>query len=180
MPFGSKRTGVIERLEQLGVIRNQMLFELNGIRNKIEHFDDSPPSQKECARYLEFVWYFLRTTDQMVRTVNHGYESGYLRSHNNLCEFTVNTGPSHNWEIELVGWFPSMSIARIEQAGWLKISAEKIETREALIKRTKENDRLNKYQRLDDLWIVSKVLSPPELIESIVKNYFAPELGGDA
>lgn len=45
-----------------------MLQDLMEIRNKIEHDDERPPRLKGCSEWLDMVWYFLRTTDDVVRT----------------------------------------------------------------------------------------------------------------
>lgn len=56
-----------ELLEALGVIRPRMRGRLNDIRNAVNHEDAIPPDMDECLELAEFVWYFLRSTDGLVR-----------------------------------------------------------------------------------------------------------------
>jgi hypothetical protein len=44
-----------------------MLKRLIDIRNIVEHQDSSPPDIDECLMFADMVWYFLRSTDPIVR-----------------------------------------------------------------------------------------------------------------
>lgn len=65
LPFSSERKS-LERLQHYGIIRPAILKELFGIRNAIEHADHAPPSVNDCRRYVDFVWYFLKSTDSLL------------------------------------------------------------------------------------------------------------------
>ncbi|MEQ6342920.1 MAG: hypothetical protein M3A44_15075 [Gammaproteobacteria bacterium] len=65
LPFlNQKKT--LEKFQFYGIIRPALLKELFEIRNSIEHMDRAPPSVDECRRYVDFVWYFLKSTDSLL------------------------------------------------------------------------------------------------------------------
>jgi hypothetical protein len=56
-----------EIMAEIGLIRPRMLRELIVLRNAVEHEDAAPPSLERCQEFSEFVWYFLRSTDDIAR-----------------------------------------------------------------------------------------------------------------
>jgi hypothetical protein len=67
IPIPDKPSGTLELLEYIGLIRPIMLHRLIEIRNAVEHKDNLPPTVEELLIFLEFVWYFLRSTDNALR-----------------------------------------------------------------------------------------------------------------
>jgi hypothetical protein len=65
LPYAGKKK-TIEKFQYYGIIRPSLLKELLAIRNKIEHEDAPPPNIESCNRYLDFVWYFLKSTDSLL------------------------------------------------------------------------------------------------------------------
>lgn len=65
LPFSSQKR-VLEKLQFYGIIRPAMLKELFAVRNSIENRDVSPPNYEQCSRYVDFVWYFLKSTDSVL------------------------------------------------------------------------------------------------------------------
>ena len=65
LPFSNKKQ-TLEKLQFYGIIRPTLLKELFHVRNAIEHQDASPPSAAQCSRYIDFVWYFLKSTDSLL------------------------------------------------------------------------------------------------------------------
>jgi hypothetical protein len=63
LPLPNRNTGLLQRLEALGLVRPLLLKHLLDVRNRIEHRDTVPPSSRRCHELLDFVWYFLRSTD---------------------------------------------------------------------------------------------------------------------
>jgi hypothetical protein len=59
----------LELLEQYGLIRLFLIRKLLDIRNLIEHADKLPPRKSECQELLDYVWYFLKSTDELVLNV---------------------------------------------------------------------------------------------------------------
>ncbi|MFJ7407582.1 MULTISPECIES: hypothetical protein [unclassified Lysinibacillus] len=62
-----KHKGYLELLEFLGIVRPFLMKQLLTIRNDIEHRDAEPPSFEKCLELLDAVWYFLKSTDYLVR-----------------------------------------------------------------------------------------------------------------
>jgi len=46
-----------------------LLTELMKVRNDIEHNDSPPPELQTCQMYIDVVWYFLKSTDQLLDMV---------------------------------------------------------------------------------------------------------------
>lgn len=65
LPFdGTKK--VLEKFQHYGLIRPTLIKELIGVRNEIEHEDVLPPNIESCNRYLDYVWYFIKSTDSLL------------------------------------------------------------------------------------------------------------------
>ncbi|MFY0518251.1 hypothetical protein ACOMCU_10525 [Lysinibacillus sp. UGB7] len=62
-----KPKGYLELLEFFGIVRPFLMKQLLIIRNDIEHRDAEPPSFEKCLELLDAVWYFLKSTDYLVR-----------------------------------------------------------------------------------------------------------------
>ena len=62
-----KPKGYLELLEFFGIVRPFLMKQLLTIRNDIEHRDAEPPSFEKCLELLDAVWYFLKSTDYLVR-----------------------------------------------------------------------------------------------------------------
>ena len=67
LPIDPKPKGDLELLSHFGIVRPFMLRRLIDIRNIVEHQDTSPPPTDECLMFVDLVWYFLRSTDGLVR-----------------------------------------------------------------------------------------------------------------
>lgn len=66
--LGMNRARPTEVMAEIGLIRPRMLRELTVLRNAVEHEDADPPSLQRCQEFSEFVWYFLRSTDNVARS----------------------------------------------------------------------------------------------------------------
>jgi hypothetical protein len=64
---GAKPKYDLELLEYFGIIRPLMLRRLVEIRNIVEHEDSSPPNVDECLMFVDLIWYFLRSTDGLLK-----------------------------------------------------------------------------------------------------------------
>lgn len=65
--LGMNRASHSEIMAEVGLIRPRMLRELTVLRNAVEHEDAAPPTLQRCQEFSEFVWYFLRSTDDIAR-----------------------------------------------------------------------------------------------------------------
>jgi hypothetical protein len=66
LPFSHKNK-TLEKFQFYGIIRPILLKELFEVRNSIEHGDVSPPTVDQCSRYVDLVWYFLKSTDSLLK-----------------------------------------------------------------------------------------------------------------
>jgi hypothetical protein len=96
-----------ELLTHLGVIKPIMRSELNDIRNAVNHEDALPPAREQCVRLAEFAWYFLRSTDGIVRIrelrmrVDDPASAPVAKA-----TILIVAEPSRGWDCELVGTVP--------------------------------------------------------------------------
>ena len=67
LPTGMRSLKDLELLESFGIIRPFMLMRLIDLRNSVEHEDSIPPPTDECLMFADLVWYFLRSTDGLIR-----------------------------------------------------------------------------------------------------------------
>jgi len=63
IPIKEKPSDFLKLLEFVGVVRPTMLQQLIDIRDGVEHEDAEPPDLERCKVFLEFIWYFLKSTD---------------------------------------------------------------------------------------------------------------------
>lgn len=66
LPFSNQKK-TLEKYQFYGIIRPTLLKELFEIRNLIEHTDHVPPNIGECRKYVDIVWYFLKSTDTLLK-----------------------------------------------------------------------------------------------------------------
>jgi len=95
-PRGKKQ--VLQNLQDYGLIRFAVLKDLLEVRNLIEHQDADPPDVERCAFFVDMVWYFLKSTDQLVETVVNKiiYERGN-------AAITLFVEPQNAWRVRVEG-----------------------------------------------------------------------------
>lgn len=69
IPLENKPKGHYELLERYGVARPFLVRHLLEVRNAIEHQDARAPDERRCRELLDVVWYYLKSTDTLVREV---------------------------------------------------------------------------------------------------------------
>jgi hypothetical protein len=69
IPIKEKPSELLQILHYMDIVRPIMVEKLIQIRNAVEHEDASPPDYEACKVFSEFVWYFLRSTDNLVREI---------------------------------------------------------------------------------------------------------------
>src|SRR5215213_5775128 len=100
IPVKDKPTDYLNLLEFLGIVRPLMLQKLKEIRNAVEHEDASPPDAESCQIFLEFTWYFLRSTDGMTqRLITHLMleSADSLSGEDSDYWLGIDNGPGRNW-----------------------------------------------------------------------------------
>ena len=110
IPIRSKPSDMLELLDYLGIIRSKMLQKLTEIRNAVEHEDANPPSDEACFGFLEFTWYFLRSTDLLVRQPTQSVV--LFPSEDELYyDATIELDPKEGWIPKLTAWVVSSMVS---------------------------------------------------------------------
>ncbi|MDI6767615.1 MAG: hypothetical protein QME52_12410 [Bacteroidota bacterium] len=68
------------------------------IRNEIEHQDAAAPSKDRCEEFLEFTWYFLRSTDKLSTNVLNTFTFEAEGDSDSPYWINVTTGPDNEWQ----------------------------------------------------------------------------------
>lgn len=168
LPLAGKPKRDLDILHRLGLIRPLMLRSLIEIRNALEHEDVTPPDHKDCLALTEFVWYFLKSTDPLLRCrlseVEYAAEfdepePGELVSPDDYPEHVTvyylhpNEGPP-----SIVVRLPKLAIKSGSHEGYLEI--------------VESQARRNVLDR-DDLTIIQgAIVGPVGLLERLWVNYF--------
>jgi len=103
-----------------------MLREINEIRNGIEHEDNPPPSHEDCDRMLDVCWYFLRSTDPLVRRVVCNLRLQERASDESPYDIHMELGPDRKWVPGIRGWLSPTLVSRYDPGGWLELRARRI------------------------------------------------------
>jgi hypothetical protein len=74
------------------------------IRNEIEHEDKRPPKLERCLELLDVVWYFLRTTDRIVRVRT---DTLLFEAEDGPYWVEVNIQIKRTWKTSMRGWVPA-------------------------------------------------------------------------
>lgn len=118
LPF-TNRKQTLEKLQYYGIIRPAIVKELFEVRNLIEHQDGRPPNIEHCKRYVDFVWYFLKSTDSLllmkVNDVIFWNDGEHDVSLNFQPEF------DGSWNITVVGNLPAEYIFERAQTGAIEL-----------------------------------------------------------
>jgi hypothetical protein len=174
VPISKKASGTIEQLALLGVVKPLMLHKLLQIRNAIEYQDSKPPSLKQCAELLEFMWYFLRSTDVLVRLVLKSISFSKLDKHGKDTPygFTLQTGPEDKWQSKISGWFEPKDVSLSPKPDWVKIEVETVHTKHEQW----PNSKYHSDKKKSDIWIIGRLASPVHL-DRICRVYFSHSVG---
>ncbi len=120
----NKPKGYIDLLFHLGIIRPLFIREIFEIRNSIEHDDSKPPTRRRCLELVDIVWYFLKSTDQIIDIERSDFEvfSDKERYWYNL---TINWKESI---LDVWGHIPQEYFSGVAKDGFIKFKARKVET----------------------------------------------------
>lgn len=167
IPLSDSPKDPLERLAFFGLIRPMVLRTLIDIRNNIEHSDGHPPEVDRCKEMAEYIWYFLRSTDPLVREMPNLYALGTTDSDDPEAYWIeIATGPDKSWMIEARGWLPDNLVSLSEGKGWCLV--------EGSFKRAGEQLRPNDRDRTpNDTFIAGKVLGPRESLLQFYRHYFS-------
>lgn len=137
------------------------------VRNNIEHSDGRPPGVNRCKEMAEYIWYFLRATDPLVREVPDTYALGTVDSDDFEAYWVeIVTGPDKSWIIEARGWLPDNLASLSEGIGWCLV--------EGNLRRAGQQPCPNHRDRApNDVFIAGKVLGPRESLLQFYRHYFS-------
>jgi len=132
--FPNRPKGYLELLESYGIVRPYILKNLLTIRNNIEHHDAVPPTEERCQELVDVVWYFLKSTDQIVQMAKDDIEFSLIgeKGETTHYSFTINLNRNDYNQSEIWGWFPTELINNHEIRNFVKINVKDIHGKEKL------------------------------------------------
>jgi hypothetical protein len=156
----------LDILETLGLVRPALIKYLLDVRNAIEHQDVRPPSLRRCAELLDMTWYFLRSTDSVVREAVSSleYDCYTVSGEETHYGFTLHCRFGKKPAMAISGWFPC---ALLETQVGPAVTPLKIDTLHTK-RRWKEVGR--HAEKLDsDLWIIGRLDPTPLIKQKVLK-----------
>jgi len=122
--FPDKPKGYLELLECFGLVRPFILKNLISIRNDIEHHDAMPPAKERCKEMVDIVWYFLKSTDEVVKTIKDYVDFGCRDENRDYMHFgfSLNLNMKEYNRTAIGGRFPSDLIYNQETKNCVKIN----------------------------------------------------------
>ncbi len=126
LPLTGQPRRRLERLAFIGLLRPLLIDKLVDIRNRIEHEDRGTPSTEYCAELLDVVWYFLRSTDSLVRQRTIDIEFDPTHRPGGPYRFSLSVDYSSQWSVKLKGWIPYTMTSTVEVVGWLHVAVDEL------------------------------------------------------
>ena len=171
MPLASKPDGLIDLCHRLGVLRSLMVSKLHRIRNRLEHQDVHPPSEEDCGELVEFVWYFLKSTDSRAREVPYEFTLDAQGGVDDAPHWvSVYTGPRYKWGLGIRACVPAPWIASTSD-DWILLECDQVTKAGDLRKELPAASRLSR-NRDDDVYISARVLGHDRHRDRIYELYF--------
>ncbi len=167
IPVSDLQKGTLQRLAFLGIIKPMILGALIDIRDSIEHADGQPPKLDRCNEMVEYIWYFLRSTDPLVKEIVHSYAFRITDSDDPDDHWLeVGTGPSRQWKIDIRGWLPGDMISMSERNASCLVAGD--------YHRAKDHEGPQDENRSpEDVYVNGKVIGPREALVQFYRHYFS-------
>jgi hypothetical protein len=110
-------------MELLGIIKPIMRKKLDNIRNRLTHIQGAKvPTAEECAEFIEFVWYFLKSTDRLAALPIETVTFDYIGDDARLTDFNAAVQIADDaWNLKISGRFPKAQVSMTSVSGWLQI-----------------------------------------------------------
>jgi len=155
---GRKKT--LEKLQEYGLVRPAIIQDLFDVRNIIEHNDADPPDLKKCEHYVDIVWYFLKSTDDILRYIKDGptytcFDGGWRET----AWVSVSPIIEKDWKFPVTAKLPP-SMTRVR-----KPSSKFIEISDCTVRRKVDKERR--------AFITGFLNAEGNLLRSIVRDHFA-------
>ena len=174
LPIGLKLKD-LELLSYFGIIRPFMLKRLIDLRNSVEHDNTSPPPTDDCLMFTDLIWYFLRSTDRLVKSAPRGLQFWHTPNWRHRDEWDDNanvwlrfSGPLSE-PPEILATLYEFYYSYELKADWIRVEATNIEKYELLA------DGENGEKDEDwDPWmkIAGKISGTEEQMRLIYQAYF--------
>jgi hypothetical protein len=178
IPIREKPDKVLDQLEYFGIIRPLMLNRLIGVRNTVEHEYVSPPQSDKCGEFVEFIWYFLRSTDVLANRIVDSLQIKFPGENDDYFCLELRTGPSNKWRYEIGGAIRSPLVSAEQKANHFRVALTKQQTwlqeAEELRKHGIEPIPERELRRnLDDLNFVGNIVGSGNLLRVITEKFFS-------
>ena len=169
---------LIQKLEYCNIIRPLMVRKLLDLRNVLEHQQKIPPPVDRCEEFLEFVWYFLRSTDWITSASIDRIQYEHPRYKQN---YGIECWKSHDWTFRLNAWLPATMVSQSPRRDWLHLAVSEIRTRremrQAMTKkevRELPEKRDDRGRDPDDCFVrmLVKMVHESTSYQQLVREYF--------
>ena len=159
-----------------------MLKKLYSIRNKVEHEDAAPPTLSECTELIDFVWYYLRSTDKICSEIPESlifedYSCDFEHETEKRNWLSISISPEQKWEIRINGWINEKHFVDAPTTPEELSSYVEFETKRSKQESFEEKQDIS-YQKshsnkLDsDYWITGAIPKGSSIYEEIIYLYF--------
>jgi hypothetical protein len=180
IPLGKKPRHLLELLNHLGLVRPVMLRRLLDLRNALEHEDVPAPDKSECELLVEFVWYFLRSTDRLVRVpVNSiGCSPNFEELDRSRYSLNFDFNEGTIWRLRAFGWLRACWVSATPVRDWAEFTVDRSATRAQHLELLAKDEGEDRdfwggcHLQLDDLHLSGELFGPEELILVFIRRYF--------
>lgn len=175
IPLSRKPKRTIEQLAFFGVVRPTMLIQLIDVRNAIEHEDAPPPPYERCLELLDFVWYFLRSTDRLATRLitDIWFGQPLAKDYHTRYFVTIDIGPKNAWQMNFVASVNSSLLHEDKENDWFQVRIDSLETRDELHSHiSHEDSNAPKDMQSKDLYIKGTIIGPENNLKEIFDLYF--------
>lgn len=178
IPIRDKPSDLLNILNSMDIVRPIMVEKLIQIRNAIEHENALSPDCEVCKVFSEFVWYFLRSTDNLVREIVLNFNIYPAESALNLYSVECGMGIDHGWNPTIGGWVPSQLISDESRDGWLRIAGEEFARLSDYLGNSQESvsdqpDQIeNKSSESEVTYFKGQIRGPAECLKRLIQLYF--------
>ncbi|MET1171347.1 hypothetical protein [Paenibacillus amylolyticus] len=123
--YRNKPKGYLELLEQYNVVRPFLMRILLSIRNEIEHNDMRPPDLNRCQELLDVTWYFLRSTDHIIRNQIDKLVISMPREQDKKGNYWINLDIDFGVPVSLKVncWLPDEFVSQTKKNDFLRVDA---------------------------------------------------------
>lgn len=131
--------GYLEVLRDYKIVRPFIMQKLLNIRNNIEHNDANPPELDNCKEWLDVIWYFLKSTDNIVKTKSILTDFiMYDDEKETQYTYEINIENYRYPFCGIRGRFPSCLFSLNKKCGYMKIYIEDLESKEEIQEKNKD------------------------------------------